>query len=51
MASLAGPIQSGTWRLHAADLSAGGDGVLTNWSLNFTCDNPETDVFADSLES
>lgn len=50
MASLAGPIQSGTWLLHVSDLSSGGDGLLTNWFLNFTCDSSETDLFADSLE-
>lgn len=49
MASLAGPIQSGTWLLHVSDLSSGGDGLLTNWSLNFTCDS-ETELFMDSLE-
>ena len=49
MASLAGPIQSGTWQLHVSDLSSGGDGLLTNWSLNFTCDS-ETELFSDSLE-
>lgn len=49
MGSLAGPIQSGTWLLHVSDLASGGDGLLTNWSLNFTCDS-ESDLFADSLE-
>lgn len=49
MASLAGPIQSGTWLLHVSDLASGGDGMLSNWSLNFTCDS-EPELFADSLE-
>ena len=49
MGALVGPIQSGTWLLHVSDLSDGGDGLLRNWSLNFTCDS-ESDLFADSLE-
>lgn len=50
MGALVGPIQSGTWLLHVSDLSSGGDGLLSNWFLNFTCDSTETDLFADSLE-
>ena len=50
MAALVGPIQSGTWLLHVADLAEGGDGKLVNWSLNFTCDS-ELALFMDSFES
>ena len=49
MGALVGPIQSGTWFLHVADLSDGGDGLLTNWVLNFTCDS-ELELFTDAFE-